>query len=600
MNKPILFTLLFTCMSMLFAFAQETHVQVDTVLVVATREFPFTKQVVTLDTTATHPAQWIQMPAVSLNAYSINGLATLSNRGMSSRHTAILFEGIPINGSTTGVADVSLLPLQYYNANKLFKDGMAASFGDHTLGGALLLKSHSPNYSHVAAAFNANTLRNLRTSLEINLCADQNKLRFIWEEVNDSNKIPFSYDGGRLTSAPFSKKGRNINADASFSLPGKQTLDVAVWLQKFDRDIPGPYFEDLSQFQIDDNLRVVFNHKYHTSLIKFKNQVGFFNEKLNYRASGVNSNAESQQILLATTAAYKDTWIAGATLKNERVNANFYQDTKERNIFMLSGGVKWKMGTSRFQALISPHFNNGKPTPVNAEIRWESPTFYGSLLRNYNLPGFNDLYWPTGGNINLKTEKSSQINFGANFMVGQNISIKTSLFSYWIDDYIQWIRLGGAIWSPDNLKKVWSRGGEVMAEYNYSDVFSVRRISLQYGFTRATNLADYQTTAVGRQLLYVPIHKASLTAYYGFRKWFFHADIVFVGKRYDTSDNSFFLNPFVTGSFRTGYNTTFKNLVFKIGMGIENIWQTRYEFIRAYPMPLRTFAIQSSIQYRLP
>ena len=600
MNKTILFTIGYLLLSTVPAWTQETMVHVDIILVVATREFPFTKQVVTVDTFATHPAQWIQMPALSINAYSINGLATLSNRGMSSRHTAILFEGITINGTTTGVADVSLLPLNYFNANKLFKDGMAASFGNHTLGGALLLKSNGSDHNKVTASFSANTLHNRRMGLDINLATKENKFRFFWEEVNDFNKIPYNYSGTRLTSAPFHKKGRNINADASFSLPGKQTLDVAVWLQRFDRDIPGPYFEDLSQFQIDDNLRVVFNHKYHTNSLTFKNQVGFFNEKLNYKASGVNSNAESQQIVLATTATYKDTWIAGATLKSESVNANFYQDTKKRNILMLSGGVKWKIGTSRFQALLSPHFNNGKPTPVNAEIRWESPAFYGSLLRNYNLPGFNDLYWPTGGNINLKTEKSSQINFGANFRLGQNFAVKTSFFSYWIDDYIQWIRLGGSIWTPDNLKKVWSRGGELMVEYNHTNGFSERRVSLQYGFTKATNLADYQSLAVGRQLLYVPVHKASLAGYYGFRKWYVHADLVYVGKRYDTSDNSYFLDPFVTGSLKTGYSAAFKDLVLKIGMGLENIWQTRYEFIRAYPMPLRNITIQSTIQYRLP
>ncbi len=130
---------------------------------------------------------------------------------------------------------MSLLPLNYFNANKLFKDGMAASFGNHTLGGALLLKSNGSDHNKVTASFSANTLHNRRMGLDINLATKENKFRFFWEEVNDFNKIPFNYSGTRLTSTPFHKKGRNINADASFSLPGTQTLDVAVWLQRFDR-----------------------------------------------------------------------------------------------------------------------------------------------------------------------------------------------------------------------------------------------------------------------------------------------------------------------------------------------------------------------------
>ena len=108
--------------------AQSLTVQADTVYVVASRDWPFTRQVANIDSNLSAPHQWMAIPAISLNAVSINGLATLSNRGMSSRHTAVLFEGIPVNGITTGVYDASLIPISYFNSNKLLKDGLAATF----------------------------------------------------------------------------------------------------------------------------------------------------------------------------------------------------------------------------------------------------------------------------------------------------------------------------------------------------------------------------------------------------------------------------------------------------------------------------------------
>ena len=61
--------------------AQSLTVQADTVYVVASRDWPFTRQVANIDSNLSAPHQWMAIPAISaLNAVSINGLATLSNR----------------------------------------------------------------------------------------------------------------------------------------------------------------------------------------------------------------------------------------------------------------------------------------------------------------------------------------------------------------------------------------------------------------------------------------------------------------------------------------------------------------------------------------
>ena len=60
------------------------------------------------------------------------------------------------------------------------------------------------------------------------------------------------------------------------------------------------------------------------------------------------------------------------------------------------------------------------------------------------------------------------------------------------------------------------KGRDMVVEYLQNNKSHSIMIHMQYGLSRCTNTKDTQTAAIGRQLLYVPIHKASVTA--GFTK----------------------------------------------------------------------------------
>lgn len=577
--------------------AQSMAVQADTVYVVASRDWPFTRQAANIDSNLSTPHQWMAIPAISLNAVSINGLATLSNRGMSSRHTAILFEGIPVNGITTGVYDASLIPTSYFNSNKLLKDGLAATFGDHTMGGGLLL-SHKPlSGNNLEAALYTSTLHNSTAVLSIQRNSPKLGWSLAWEENDHQNVISFQQNGLIRKSDKFEKKGRNINAGLSLPLAANQTLTAAAWLQSFNRAIPGPYFVDLYQSQWDQNLRFSLVHSLLSKDLKVKSQLAYFDEILQYTASGVNSMAHSNLFQCVSTADWKKRWILAVTFRNEKVDANFYTSQKQRNTLMLSVGGKWQMLGTRWQALISPHFINGGTRPINAELRWEGPLFFGSLMRNYNLPGFNDLYWPSGGNPDLKPEQAHQINLGIDKKWSENWKINATVFSYWVDNYIQWIPQTASVWTPKNIRSVWSRGGDMVVEYlqnNKSHSFMVR---MQYGLSRCTNTKDTQTAAIGRQLLYVPIHKASVTAGFTKKQWHVMATVSYLGKRFDTTDNFQSLHPAVTGLLKTEYRFNINRISIKSGVGIDNLWQTDYQLLRSYPMPRRSITFFANFQF---
>ena len=60
-------------------------------------------------------------------SYGIGSMTTVSMRGSGAAHTKLLWNGIDLNASTTGVADVSLYPT-------LFTDGVDVLYGSNSLG----------------------------------------------------------------------------------------------------------------------------------------------------------------------------------------------------------------------------------------------------------------------------------------------------------------------------------------------------------------------------------------------------------------------------------------------------------------------------------
>ncbi|MBK7223586.1 MAG: TonB-dependent receptor plug domain-containing protein [Saprospiraceae bacterium] len=93
--------------------AQDLSANLDSIEIIAPKYLPSSRFAAPADTSTLQLITWLRLPGLSINSIGSSGLSTLSNRGMSSRHTAILYEGVPLNGLTTGVFDVSLLPIHF-------------------------------------------------------------------------------------------------------------------------------------------------------------------------------------------------------------------------------------------------------------------------------------------------------------------------------------------------------------------------------------------------------------------------------------------------------------------------------------------------------
>src|SRR5258708_1949411 len=84
--------------------------------------------------------------AAYFKSYGNNQLSTISFRGTSASHTAVLWNGININSPTLGQTDFALLPV-FLMEDIAVQYGTASSqYGTDALGGSIILSQSAPRF----------------------------------------------------------------------------------------------------------------------------------------------------------------------------------------------------------------------------------------------------------------------------------------------------------------------------------------------------------------------------------------------------------------------------------------------------------------------
>jgi outer membrane receptor protein involved in Fe transport len=103
----------------------------------------------------------------------------------------------------------------------------------------------------------------------------------------------------------------------------------------------------------------------------------------------------------------------------------------------------------------------------------------------YRAPTFNDLYWPSGGNKDLKPEKGGSIETGMVF-TGEKVSYQISMYHREVKNLISWQPLGeNGLWQPFNLDRFNSSGIEMELDYQVVENFD---LNLNYAYTKGKEI----------------------------------------------------------------------------------------------------------------
>ncbi|MBK9734669.1 MAG: TonB-dependent receptor [Saprospiraceae bacterium] len=313
-------------------------------------------------------------------------------------------------------------------------------------------------------------------------------------------------------------------------------------------------------------------------------------KNLNFITNSINSISHVRVFIgmIECIEAKNNNYYTSFRYRRDVSSPNFYLNTHTRQTFSLSMSKKWPYGlNTNGQLSMRQDVVNNSFMPLSMSYLFSHKSFVINLSRNYNLPGLNDLYWPSGGNPDLKTEKSLQMELSHthSFPIF-DLNIKTYINS--VNNWIQWSPQNNGLWSAYNQKKVLSRGIEI----GLSNKYLIKKVafftSADYSFNKTTAIEHYyDKSQIGKQLIYIPMHKASASTEVQWKNHGMRIKYTFTGKRYDTSDNTNPLNAIHLLDLHYFYSIK----QWKWEVSINNILNEDYAIIRYFPMPLRNLNI---------
>jgi iron complex outermembrane receptor protein len=211
--------------------------------------------------------------------------------------------------------------------------------------------------------------------------------------------------------------------------------------------------------------------------------------------------------------------------------------------------------------------------------------------KNFRIPTFNDLYWETGGNLDLLPETALQYEMSHELDFNW-VQFNISGYYNAIDSMIRWTPNSDGLWSPQNVDEVETYGLE--SQLTLKKYFGNHQLRLNgtYGYTVSEN------KLTGRQLTYVPFHKFNSSLSYNYKRITAFYEFLFVDDVFTTTDHNNKFNVDAYYLSNVGAEYTFKSLKqTTLGIKVKNIANFDYESFLGRHMPGINFNTYLNIKF---
>ncbi|MEX2352050.1 MAG: TonB-dependent receptor [Balneolaceae bacterium] len=538
-------------------------------------------------------------------------MATISQRGLSPSQTLVLWEGFPINSLSLGLSDLSTLPAALFSSVEVSPGAPSSSFGGGGLGGSLYLVSDpvavdtAVSLTAAAGSWGVQTLRGFGATK-----VGPWSLSLIGVYQQAENNFPYRHPvGGELLRRENNEgKASNLTAGLGYSGSG---IDVQAGFWTFDQrdQLPGsvlggsgpPANQDQYGWRGYGRLSVPFD--------SWRVSFHSFLEQTRFRYVENQSNIDSRFLMerrlarveLEQTGEAKLRWRGGAEYGVERVITDNYSGTPRREMAALRFQPEIHLFEQRFRlfpaARLDHYSDFGEMISfslgLNLQLLKEQLYLRSMASRDFNPPDFNDLHWVPGGNPGLVPERSVRIEGGLVWRPSIPVleSVRWTIYKIGMTEGIYWYPGSEGVWSPENVERVNAKGVEVFSELAWEWAGTEFRAGTGGEWRRSVvaspRFAGDQ--AVGRQMRYVPemTLRSHLTSTWN--RVVIQADVQQTGRRYITEDHTSSLAPYLTLDLAFSFSQRAFGVDWHAGVTAQNLLDERYEVIRWYPMPGRTF-----------
>jgi len=552
-----------------------------------------------------------------------SSLQTISINGLETEQTLVLLNGSKLNSYQNAQIDLSLISKDNIERIEIVNNGYSSLYGSEAIGGVVnIITTQSDGRLGLGVTGQTGSYGYRRISLNMN--NSFGKLYLNAGVSNEESDDDFSYyfDEGKQkilkSRLNNSYSFRNVYADMKYALTGDQSLSYYTSFMEAKRNTPGTETgtapSNTKQDDRDWNNIIVYENQMNDRF-SIRSESNFQNNLMNYFDEPFinsyyknivlanRSELEYNSDIFSITGGYDLTY---ATINsNELVtDINRYQT----GFFAASEIVitdKIKLFPSARLDNVSDIDQTNAAGKLGVIIKpFDDTELYirGNIGNNYAAPTFNQLYWRTGGNPNLKTQRSFNVDAGFVYRFKFIFDI-TFDFNYTCIDFndkIVWQPGPNGIWSPVNVDKTRSDvlAFDFKADKHITDELSMN-LGVNYTYSQSVkkNGKYPGDPSVDKQLIYIPRELSKTNFGISYKDAGINLYYRFIGKRYTDFDNTRFLPAVDLLDGNIYYSYSIWKLKMQAKVEVNNILDTDYQIMPGYPMPLRNFKIGLSINY---
>jgi len=561
---------------------------------------------------------------VAFKSYGAGQLATLSFRGTSAGHTALLWNGININFPSLGQTDFSTIPLAGFDEMTIQYGSAASCVGTDAVGGTIQLRS-LPGFqtegTQLMAAVRGETSENFsgQGGLRFHRLLRNGKklsgktLLYGSSVRNNFGTEPITRKGKTLPTEPIHTRQTGAVQDLYFMNRKGDLLSLNLWFSDNDLAVQ-PKVVVLREITRTQAYRSSLSYQLGKTLFR----TAYIRDITDY-GKGENLNPSHTRVDRYIVRAEHDlAWIHDC---DKGTNLKLGAETVYYNARVDGYGGDRKTETRLdLYALLRHQFSARLSSSLNLRQAWvtgynppftpsagleyilvKNPkdrlTLPVSLARSYRVPTLNERYWEVLGNPDIQPEtgfnKETGLVWQHKFTAITQTRLGATVFHNRIDNWTYWNPEKN--YRVENLQQVLSKGIELETSLQSRIEKTRFDIRAQYTLTHASQQKEYGAYThdiLGKQLVYVPRHAVSSTVSATRKAWSVDIQQQFNSKRYITFDHSGQpYMPFYLMNGRIAYEKRTSRRVFNTALQVNNVTDVLYPNQKKNAMPMRSVAL---------
>lgn len=559
------------------------------------------------------------------NMSGYSGTTTISLRGGTSSRTAVLWNGLNIQSVTDGGSDISLLAAMLSDEMIITYGNSSALAGSGAIGGAIHLNNNPEFKKGLSLKISESLGSFMNYSKGISFTSGNTKYysntRFIYHY--GKNNFPF------INKNEFgSPTERQKNAETeqysflqhnSFRIRKNQVANIYMLFNDSFKNEP----LKIGDKTISGNLPYMKNRYYRfcgewkriDKKMEYAMRSALLYNNLYYTIPSIPLISDITAISSVNEAtvlfSHKNRLFINSGINNtyEKALTENYLSPPHRNRTALFGSAKMVSEKAKGNMIVNirEELTGDNLSPFIFSVFLEKDilkyfSFHTGLSQNYRVPCFNDLYWQDIGNPELLPEQGLSEDVGIGYKYDVNnwkLEITINSYSSIIKDFIIWLPDSNNIWTPENIGRVWARGIENFNTITFSGADFSSGITNSVSLSETTFMPSEKLSpkAENKQIVYIPRIKNNTTLFFSFKDLYVSYTHIFIGKRFTTTDNEYFVNSYNTGNLDVSYKFKRDEYIFHCGAEINNIMNTSYLIHPSYAMPLRNYKLKISILF---